>query len=143
MQRTTREGGMRTMRSRRVIGFGMLALLLAGVGAGAALARTQSPAGVSSAGTSASASGGAGALGTAPPGAVAARARIPLSVRSARGSPGRRGPVPRSVPGPAHGRTAVEDADPGGRGAGEVGRGARGRDAPVRSARARPVGAGG
>src|SRR5438477_637723 len=60
MQRTTREGGMRTMRSRRVIGFGMLALLLAGVGAGAALARTQSPAGVSSAGTSASASDAAG-----------------------------------------------------------------------------------
>ena len=44
------------MRSRRVIGFGMLALLATGVGAGAALARTQSPAGVSSAGTSASAS---------------------------------------------------------------------------------------
>src|SRR5438552_10742029 len=55
MQRTAREGGMRTMRSRRVIGFGMLALLLTGVGAGAALARTQSPAGIPSARTTASA----------------------------------------------------------------------------------------
>ena len=43
------------MRSRRVIGFGMLALLLTGVGAGAALARTQSPAGIPSARTTASA----------------------------------------------------------------------------------------
>ena len=48
------------MRSRRVMGFGMLALLLTGVGAGAALAGTKSTAGVSSAGTSASASDAAG-----------------------------------------------------------------------------------